>query len=222
MVAMLLLIGGAITVARGRRHDGATGASETLPPSMNPGRGGPQGDGADDTGAPDRPRPRWRSGFAAARVLAMLAFVVVWVLLLRPEALGGTATWVLVSGNSMEPRLHDGDLVFARHSSDYHRGDVIAFRIPRGDVGAGTIVIHRIVGGDGRTGFATRGDNRARADLWRPTDAQVAGRLVATVPAVGHVLRLLRTPLILAALSALTAFLSVPGTRGARPRPAPA
>jgi len=216
MFALPMLVGDATTVRRGRRRDGTTAASEASPLSTNPGCGGPHGGGADDTAAADRPRPRWRSALRAARLLTMLIFLVAWVLLLRPQALGGPATWVLVSGNSMQPRLHDGDLVLARRRSHYRRGDVIAYRIPRGEVGAGTIIIHRVVGGDGRTGFATRGDNRARADLWRPTDAQVAGRLVATVPAVGHVLALLRSPLILAALAGLTAFFSVPGRRDAR------
>jgi signal peptidase len=172
--------------------------------------------GADQPTAADLPRPRWRSALAAARLLVMLTFLVMWVLLLRPQALGGPATWVLVSGNSMQPRLHDGDLVLALRRSHYRRGDVIAYRIPRGDVGAGTMIIHRIAGGNGRTGFATRGDNRTVADLWRPTDAEIAGRLIASVPAVGDGLQLLRTPLVLAAFAALAAFLSVPGRRRAR------
>jgi signal peptidase len=164
--------------------------------------------------AAGRPRARWRSALAGARLAVLFAFLVVWALLLRPQALGGPAEWVLVSGNSMQPGLQDGDLVLAMRRSQYRRGDVIAYRIPRGDVGAGSVVIHRITGGGGPEGFVTRGDNRARRDLWRPTDRDIAGRLVATVPAAGDVLRLLRSPIVLAALAALTAFVSMPARAG--------
>lgn len=202
----LLIAGAAMTLTRGvgRRRDAAP----------SPPRTDPRHDAEPAMAKPRR--SRWRSALAAARLLAMLAFVVVWVLLLRPQTLGGPAIWVLVSGASMEPHLHDGDLALTQRRATYRRGDVIAYRIPSGDVGAGTVVIHRITGGNGRTGYATRGDNRARADLWRPTDADVAGRLVATVPAVGSVLELLRTPLILAAFAGLAAFLSVPARRRTR------
>lgn len=199
LFAVLFVAGAAITLTRRRNTAPSPVARHAREPA-----------------AAEVPRARWRAALATARLVAMLAFLVVWVLLLRPQALGGPATWVLVSGNSMQPRLHDGDLVLTQRRLTYRRGDVIAYRIPSGDVGAGTIVIHRITGGDGRSGFATRGDNRARADLWRPTDADVTGRLVATIPAVGDVLELLRTPLILAAVAALAAFLSVPARRRTR------
>ncbi|HEX2104592.1 MAG TPA: signal peptidase I [Solirubrobacteraceae bacterium] len=153
--------------------------------------------------------------------MSVLTFLVVWALLLRPQALGGPATWVLVSGNSMKPRLHNGDLVLTQQRRRYRRGDVIAYRIPQGEVGAGTVIIHRIIGGNGRSGFTTRGDNRSRADLWRPTDAEVAGRLVANLPRAGKLLGLLQTPLVLSGTMALTAFLIVPGHRSRPDAPPP-
>ncbi len=213
----------ALRIVAGTRSPGTCGArrqrkrarSESVPPCTDA-HGGLHRDEAEQTAAAFSSRPRRRSAPAVARLVALVAFLVVWAILLRPVALGGSATWVLVSGGSMEPRLSDGDLVLTRRDSHYRRGDVIAYRIPRGDVGAGSMIIHRIAGGDGRTGFITRGDNRTQPDMWRPSEAQIAGRQVASIPAAGDLLRLLGTPLVLAALAALVAFLSVPGRWRAR------
>ena len=100
-------------------------------------------------------------GFLAIANLACLGAVVagsLWFGL--PQSLGGRADWVLVSGTSMLPRLHTGDLVLTERRSSYHVGEVVAYRVPKGQVGAGFVVIHRIVGGNGTTGWRMKGDNR--------------------------------------------------------------
>lgn len=134
---------------------------------------------------------------------AVLTVGVAW--LAWPSALGGDVTYVLVSGTSMEPGLHTGDLVLVRARSGYEVGDAVAFRVPAGEVGAGSIVIHRIVGGDER-GYVTQGDNRDRPDLWRPAADDVVGERYLLVPGLGSALGRARAPASMAGLAAVLAF----------------
>src|SRR5579884_1718426 len=105
-------------------------------------------------------RPRLPQAKAAAFLVAQLALVAALLWFCLPQSLGGRADWVLVSGTSMLPHLHTGDLVLVERRSSYHVGEVVAYRVPQGQVGAGHVVIHRIIGGNGRTGWTMKGDNR--------------------------------------------------------------
>lgn len=141
----------------------------------------------------------------AASTLLLLGIIV----LLWPASLGGDVSYVVVSGSSMEPGLHTGDLVLVREQDTYEPGDVVAFRIPDGDMGAGTQVIHRITGGDGSTGYTTQGDNKNGDDPWSPTDADVVGKRWLLVPGGGNVATSLHTPLGFAAMVGGGVFLAV-------------
>ena len=155
--------------------------------------------------------------------VASLLLVLGVAALLWPRSLGGQMSYVMVSGTSMEPGLHTGDLVLVRAGNGYEVGDAIAYRVPDGDVGAGSVVIHRITGGDGERGYTTQGDNRDRADVWLPRGSDVIGERWAMVPAAGNLLQRLRSPLALGlAAAALTLFLAAPSRReslAAEPRP---
>src|ERR1700757_3061859 len=105
-------------------------------------------------------RPRLAHARSVAFIAAQVAFVGALLWFCLPQALGGRAGWVLVSGTSMLPHLHTGDLVLVEHRSSYHVGEVVAYRVPEGPVGAGHVVIHRIVGGNSRAGWKMKGDNR--------------------------------------------------------------
>ena len=144
--------------------------------------------------------------------LLALGLFVAWLLLLRPVGLGGPATYIMVSGHSMEPTLWTGDLVVLKKQDSYAKGEVITYEVPEGDVGAGTLVIHRIIGGD-ENGFVTQGDNRDEADDWRPTVDDVRGELLFTIPDAGKVLGSLRQPTTAAALAGgATVFLMLLGS----------
>jgi signal peptidase I len=118
---------------------------------------------------------------------------------------------VIVSGESMEPALEAGDLVVTVRRRGYDVGDVIAYRIPDGEPGAGVLVIHRIVGGSAGAGYITQGDNREGRDPWRPRPHDVVGTEAVSVPRVGLGLAHVRTPLGLAALAGVVAGLLVLG-----------
>jgi signal peptidase len=107
----------------------------------------------------------------------------------------------------MEPVLHAGDLVVARRQNTYHLGDIVAFRTEGGNV------IHRIVGGSAEQGFITQGDNRNGSDPWRPTPKDILGKMWFRIPAGGHAVGVLRSPMVLAALAgSAAAFLVLRGS----------
>jgi signal peptidase I len=136
-------------------------------------------------------------------MLAVLLLVVAWFFTLRPTFLGGPAAYVTVTGTSMEPTLRDGDLVVLREEDTYATGDVIAYRVPDGEPGAGYRIVHRVVGGSGAKGYVTRGDNRLSDDYWRPDDGDVLGALWLQAPGVGRYVPTLRSPAVIAGVAAV-------------------
>ena len=152
---------------------------------------------------------RLRDRLGRLGTLPFLAGAVVWLVLLRPLAFGGPASYVLVSGSSMEPWLHTGDLVVAVHEDDYALGDVVVFRADGG------LVVHRIVGGDAE-GFVVQGDNRGGPDVWRPTAATILGAVRLHAPGVGRALAIIRQPLVIGVVAGGLVALAVLG-RGPRP-----
>jgi signal peptidase I len=152
---------------------------------------------------PERLRVPLAVGKLAA--LVFLAAAGLWFGL--PQSLGGRADWVLVSGTSMLPSLHTGDFVLVEHQSSYHVGEVVAYRVPKGQVGSGHVVIHRIIGGDGKRGWTMKGDNRTAPDLWYPTNRDVLGAKLLRIPDAWLVLRVLHMPLLLALFAGFGVFL---------------
>jgi len=151
--------------------------------------------------------PEWlRVPLAVAKLTALGALIAACLWFGLPQSLGGRADWVLVSGTSMLPRLHTGDLVLVEHQSSYRVGDVVAYRIPKGQTGAGHVVIHRILGGNGTTGWTMKGDNRTAPDLWHPTNHDVIGAKRVRIPDAWFVLRAFHMPILLALFTGLAVF----------------
>lgn len=152
----------------------------------------------------------WRTGLRrsskALKLAVQLGLVVAWAWWAMPQSIGGRADWVMVSGWSMEPRYHTGDLVLVDRQSHYHVGEVIAYHVPKGQVGAGAVVIHRIVGGNGATGWTVKGDNRTAPDLWHPKNSDVIGAKTLRIPDAFAVIRYVRSPLMLGLLASFFVF----------------
>jgi signal peptidase len=162
----------------------------------------------------ERPRAATlRRALCVAGCAVFVAAVAAWAVLLRPDFLGGPATYVIVSGHSMEPTLRTADLAVMLRRGSYRRGDVIAYRIRRGQPGGGARVIHRIVGGSATLGYITQGDNRGYRDPWRPTPSDIEGTLALRVPRLGLLPVFAHTMLGMAVMGALAAFVLVLGTR---------
>ena len=135
-----------------------------------------------------------------AVVLGLLAGVT--LMLVWPLATGGPSRIVIVSGHSMDPTFHTGDLIIAWPSDDYQQGQVVPYQVPDGQPGEGGRVIHRIVGGNARDGFVMQGDNNPTPDIWTPRAADMIGRKVLLVPKVGLLMAWIRQPMVVAALAA--------------------
>ena len=148
--------------------------------------------------------PRLLLPLAKLAALACLVVAGLWFGL--PQSLGGRADWVMVSGTSMLPRFHTGDLVLVEHQSSYRVGEVVAYRVPNGQIGAGHVVIHRIIRGNGRTGWTLQGDNRTAPDLWHPTNRDVLGAKQLRIPDAWFVLRIFHMPVLLALFAAFGVF----------------
>jgi signal peptidase len=122
---------------------------------------------------------------AATAAVAVLVWLFLW-----PAAIGGSMTYVVVSGPSMEPVYETGDFVAAREQESYGIGDIVVFSTENGNV------IHRIIGGDGDTGYVMQGDNNPEVDQWTPTGDEVLGKAALHVPDAGKAVMLVRQILI--------------------------
>lgn len=119
------------------------------------------------------------------RVLVALLLVAVgaWWFTLAPRSIGGSDTYVVVSGKSMEPLLHTGDLVIAHRQSSYHLGEIVLVSIDGGDV------VHRLWSGDAKKGWQTKGINKLTPDLWTIPNKDVLGTKWLVVPHAGNWVR---------------------------------
>jgi signal peptidase I len=131
------------------------------------------------------------SGRMLANVL-VLGLLGAWFLTLAPTTLSGPAAYIEVSGHSMDGTYKTGDLVVMREQDTYAKGDIVAFRVANG-TGTGQ-VIHRIIGGNGRTGYTLQGDNNPDPDPWHPTDADVVGKAWVHFPDSAWVFDLPQNP----------------------------
>ena len=126
---------------------------------------------------------------------ALLAFTI-WILF-APPGLGGATNYIIVSGISMEPMMHYGDLAVVRPSESYQVGDVVVYHDPNI-----SRVIHRIVAvEDGH--FVFKGDNNAWLDSYQATSSDIIGKLWFFIPGAGNVLAFIHQPLILALAAGL-------------------
>lgn len=137
----------------------------------------------------------------AMRTMVVAAMVLAWFTLLAPRAVGGPISVIWVTGVSMQPTLHTGDLSVLYQRGDYQIGDIVAFDIPEG----GT-VIHRIVDVT-PDGYVFQGDNREHLDPWVLDERAIRGRQLFAVPQAADAMAFLGRPMVLAALVASSVLL---------------
>jgi signal peptidase I len=119
-----------------------------------------------------------------------------------PVGLGGSTSYVVTHGVSMEPRFHTGDLAIVRSQSSYHVGEVVAYDNKM----LHTIVLHRIVGRAGAR-YIFKGDNNNFVDFEHPAASQLIGGLWLHVPGVGATLQSIGSPALIGVFVAVGVFL---------------
>ena len=163
-----------------------------------------------------QPRPSLRDrSFRLRRTAAdilVFALIVVAAFAIWPVRLGGATSYIIIKGNSMEPKFHTGDLAVVRKQDSYRKGDIVAYRIPARSAGAGHLVIHRIIGRS-HGGYLMQGDNRTTPDSWYPKPTDVLGRFRLLVPLPGIQFWALMPWVCCAAIGIAVAWMLWPRTR---------
>ncbi len=127
----------------------------------------------------------------------IVAIAIVW-----PARFGGSAVFVVVRGESMEPLYHSGDLIYARSADRFDMGDVAVYRQSVASEGE-SLVIHRVVGEYDNGTYLLMGDNRDFPDNTRPTVDDLVGLPITNLGPFPTML-LVRLPLMLAIAVGLT------------------
>ena len=146
----------------------------------------------------------------ASRVVSFLGSLALWLVvafcawILWPSSLGGSTTFIIVNGHSMEPDYGPGDLLVAR-SGEPAIGDVVVYE-PGAQYGNAKVV-HQIIGGDGASGWEIQGTNNTFVDQWRPTNDQIVGIVQVHVPSLGALGAAMLSPYFWAALVMIAAAL---------------
>ena len=135
------------------------------------------------------------------------ALLVILAILAWPTSMGGCTTMTVVSGHSMDPTFHTGDLIIARCGTP-KVGDIVVYQPP--GVAERAQVIHRIVGSGSAGGWVVQGDNNSYTDPWQPADHDILGIALIRIPAAGT---LLRAPFVWSSLLVMAAALLVWPTR---------
>ncbi len=144
--------------------------------------------------------------------LGLIVLGCVWFYL-APPPLGGSTTYVVTHGISMEPRFHTGDLALVRSQSSYHVGEIVAYHNKM----LHTIVLHRIIGREGNH-YVFKGDNNNFVDFEHPAASQLIGALRLHIPGLGATLQSIRSPALVGILVAVGMLLLTGGAFARRRR----
>jgi signal peptidase I len=147
-----------------------------------------------------------------ATALGLIVMGCLWFYF-APIPLGGSTSYVVTHGISMEPRFHTGDLAIVRGKPSYHVGEIVAYHNKM----LHTVVLHRIIGREGAR-YVFKGDNNNFIDPERPRASQLIGALWLHIAGGGKRLQSLKSPLRAGLLVALGMLLLTGGMFARRQR----
>ena len=137
-------------------------------------------------------KPLNRQSSIIVTLLSLFLSFTGWMIL-APTQLGGSVTYVIVDGNSMEPGFHLGDLLLVRTEPIYRVGDAVTYQ----NAELGRFVFHRIIGTE-LDRFIIKGDNNSWVDSYNPNQDEIIGKLWAHIPKLGKAIEWIRVPINLA------------------------
>ena len=132
----------------------------------------------------------------ALLVVVLLALIAPFVVYAVPATVGAEASYVVLTA-SMTPAIAPGDVVIVDSvpARSVAVGDVIVFEQRSGDA---IPITHRVIDverpADAPPSFRTKGDANEDADLTPVTPDRLVGRVVFTIPLIGHVVQFVGTP----------------------------
>ena len=136
----------------------------------------------------------------AGVIVAVAVLFGVWTFF-APTKLGGTTTYSITDGVSMNPLLYKGDFAVIRPQSSYHVGDVVLYESQV----LHKPVLHRIILIQNGNYFF-KGDNNDFVDPGYATHSELIGKLWFHVPHAGAVLGWFGVPAHAALLAGIAAM----------------
>ncbi len=134
-------------------------------------------------------------GSTLLKILCTLLAITAGWWLLAPRSLGGSDTYVVVSGPSMWPKLITGDLVVLRSTGQYHVGEIAGYKTQQ----LRSPVVHQIVSVSNNR-FTFKGINNSFVDPSNPKQSNIVGRMWLDLGQTGRLLRLTQLPAVGGAL----------------------
>lgn len=150
---------------------------------------------------PSGKRPRTIVSYVVNVFSLGVTILVAWAL--WPAFLGGSSQMIVVHGRSMEPTYRPGELVLIDTDVSPDIGDIIVFHIPDGELGAGGLVVHRVIGLRADGTYITQGDNTQNADEFRIARSDIVGSPRFSLPYGGLVIGVLSSPMAIGAMTGL-------------------
>lgn len=117
---------------------------------------------------------RYHASKVVARLI-LLTLMVVWIVLFRPQVLGGPVVYAEVMDRSIAPAVAMGDVVAAHPRSSYRVGELIVYRAPTARPGAVKLTVGRIANGSDTSGYAVDYANSLRPSSYHLRSAEIVG-----------------------------------------------
>jgi signal peptidase I len=136
-------------------------------------------------------------------IVGAMVVLGIWTFL-APTKLGGSSTYSITSGVSMQPLLYKNDLAIVRAQPSYHVGDVVLYQSQV----LHRPVLHRIILIQNGNYFF-KGDNNSFVDPGYATRSELTGKLWVHIPQAGAVLSWFGKPAHAAVLSGLVTIMLV-------------
>jgi signal peptidase I len=122
-------------------------------------------------------------------ICGIVMLIVLWTFF-APTKIGGSTTYTITDGVSMQPLLHKDDLALIRDQSLYQIGDVVLYQ----NQNIHRPVLHRILSIQNGN-YYFKGDNNNFDDPGYASRSQVTGKLWVHVPEAGAALGWFGKPL---------------------------